>query len=86
MQHSLPTGWLTFVGRESNPLDCDEWFQLLISSYPPFQDLPWRNEVQTKGLRIFVYSVDAARDAAVLRGTAAFLRNDGRCRQRFGRN
>jgi hypothetical protein len=27
MQGSLPAGWLTFTGRESNPLDRDERFQ-----------------------------------------------------------
>jgi hypothetical protein len=27
MQGSLPAGWLTFTGRELNPLDRDERFQ-----------------------------------------------------------
>jgi hypothetical protein len=40
MQGSLPAGWLAFAGRESNPLDRDERFQIYI--LPPFQDLSWR--------------------------------------------
>ena len=34
MQHSLPAGWLAFTGRESNPLDYDERFQFILSSFP----------------------------------------------------
>src|SRR6202166_1259019 len=31
MQGSLPAGWLAFAGRELNPLDCDEGFQITSS-------------------------------------------------------
>ena len=34
MQGSLPAGWLTFTGRELNPLDRDEGFQITSSSLP----------------------------------------------------
>ena len=37
MQGSLPAGWLAFAGRELNPLDRDERFQ--VTSRPPFLDL-----------------------------------------------
>jgi hypothetical protein len=30
VQSSLPAGWLAFAGRESNPLDRYEWFQIMI--------------------------------------------------------
>ena len=33
-QGSLPAGWLAFAGRESNPLDRDERFQLMSSPFP----------------------------------------------------
>jgi hypothetical protein len=39
MQSSLPAGWLAFTGRESNPLDRFERFQII---HPPFLDLAWR--------------------------------------------
>jgi hypothetical protein len=39
MQSSLPAGWLAFTGRESNPLDHNERFQI---THPPFLDLSWR--------------------------------------------
>jgi hypothetical protein len=32
MQGSLPAGWLAFTGRELNPLDRDEGFQITSSS------------------------------------------------------
>src|SRR5258707_11838083 len=35
MQGSLPAGWLAFTGRELNPLDCDEGFQITSSSSLP---------------------------------------------------
>ena len=41
MQGSLPAGWLAFTGRESNPLDRDERFQ--ITCRPPFLDFSCRN-------------------------------------------
>jgi hypothetical protein len=34
MQGSLPAGWLAFTGRESNPLDRDERFQLHTFPFP----------------------------------------------------
>jgi hypothetical protein len=34
MQSLLPAGWLAFTGRESNPLDRDERFQIIFSSPP----------------------------------------------------
>jgi len=34
MQSSLPAGWLAFTGRELNPLDRDEGFQITSSSLP----------------------------------------------------
>jgi hypothetical protein len=34
MQGSLPAGWLAFTGRELNPLDRDEGFQITSSSLP----------------------------------------------------
>jgi hypothetical protein len=35
MQGSLPAGWLAFTGRELNPLDRDEGFQITSSSSLP---------------------------------------------------
>jgi hypothetical protein len=35
MQGSLPAGWLAFAGRELNPLDRDEGFQITSSSSLP---------------------------------------------------
>jgi len=35
LQGSLPAGWLAFTGRELNPLDRDERFQLIFSSSSP---------------------------------------------------
>jgi hypothetical protein len=35
MQDSLPAGWLAFTGRELNPLDRDEGFQITSSSSLP---------------------------------------------------
>ena len=35
MQGSLPAGWLAFTGRELNPLDRDEGFQITSSSFLP---------------------------------------------------
>ena len=35
MQSSLPAGWLAFTGRELNPLDRDEGFQITSSSSLP---------------------------------------------------
>jgi hypothetical protein len=32
MQGSLPAGWLAFTGRELNPLDHSEGFQIITSS------------------------------------------------------
>jgi hypothetical protein len=32
LQGSLPAGWLTFTGRELNPLDRDKRFQITVSS------------------------------------------------------
>jgi hypothetical protein len=31
LQSSLPAGWLAFTGRESNPLDRFERFQIIFS-------------------------------------------------------
>ena len=42
MQGSLPAGWLAFTGRELNPLDRDERFQITFI-LPPLLDLSWRN-------------------------------------------
>ena len=38
MQGSLPAGWLTFAGRELNPLDRDERFQ----NFTPLLSFPCR--------------------------------------------
>jgi hypothetical protein len=35
LQGSLPAGWLAFTGRELNPLDRDEGFQITSSSSLP---------------------------------------------------
>jgi hypothetical protein len=35
MQGSLPAGWLAFTGRELNPLDRNEGFQITSSSSLP---------------------------------------------------
>jgi hypothetical protein len=42
MQGSLPAGWLAFAGRELNPLDRDERFQLIFSSSSPGLSLTQR--------------------------------------------
>jgi hypothetical protein len=42
MQGSLPAGWLAFAGRELNPLDRDERFQLIFSSSSPGLSLAQR--------------------------------------------
>src|SRR6266576_5109178 len=39
LQSSLPAGWLAFTGRELNPLDRCNRFQII---HPPFLDLAWR--------------------------------------------
>jgi hypothetical protein len=41
MQGLLPAGWPAFAGRELNPLDRDEGFQITSSSSP--LDFSWRN-------------------------------------------
>jgi hypothetical protein len=41
MQGSLPAGWLAFTGRELNPLDRSEGFQITSSSSLP--GFSWRN-------------------------------------------
>jgi hypothetical protein len=46
MQSSLPAGWLAFSGRESNPLNRSERFQITSSSSLP--GLSWRNEERVK--------------------------------------
>ena len=53
MQSSLPAGWLAFTGRESNPLDRFERFQITFSS--PFPglfltqpNLPFRKELENR--------------------------------------
>ena len=40
MQASLLAGWLAFIGRELNPLDRDEGFQI---TFVPSLDFSWRN-------------------------------------------
>src|SRR3979409_941132 len=50
MQSSLPAGWLAFFGRESNPLDRGERFQITSSSSLP--GLPWRNEDWMRAERV----------------------------------
>jgi hypothetical protein len=46
MQSSLPAGWLAFSGRESNPLNRSERFQITSSSSLP--GLSWRNEERVR--------------------------------------
>ena len=41
MQSSLPAGWLAFTGRELNPLDRYERFQITFSF--PSPEFSWRN-------------------------------------------
>jgi hypothetical protein len=41
LQGSLPAGWLAFAGRELNPPDRDEGFQITSSSSLP--GFSWRN-------------------------------------------
>jgi len=44
MQDSLPAGWLAFAGRELNPLDCYERFQLSLHRIPlskVYPDASW---------------------------------------------
>jgi len=42
MQDSFPAGWLTFTGRESNPLGFNERFQFTYHSpFPDFPDASW---------------------------------------------
>src|ERR1700741_4739017 len=44
MQDSLPAGWLAFAGRELNPLDCYERFQLSLHRIPlskAYPDASW---------------------------------------------
>jgi hypothetical protein len=48
MQGSLPAGWLAFTGRELNPLDRDEGFQITSSSLPGLF-LAQRPKTCTKG-------------------------------------
>jgi hypothetical protein len=46
MQSSLPAGWLAFTGRESNPLDHDERFQIIFSSPLPGLILTQRSPLE----------------------------------------
>ena len=48
MQGSLPAGWLAFTGRELNPLDRDEGFQITSSSSLPGLFLAQRPKTCTK--------------------------------------
>jgi hypothetical protein len=49
LQGSLPAGWLAFTGRELNPLDRDEGFQITSSSSLPELFLAQRPKTCTKG-------------------------------------
>jgi hypothetical protein len=48
MQGSLPAGWLAFTGRELNPLDRNEGFQITSSSSLPGLFLAQRLKTRTK--------------------------------------
>jgi hypothetical protein len=48
MQSSLPVGWLAFTGRELNPLDRDEGFQITSSFSLPGLFLAQRPKTCTK--------------------------------------
>src|ERR1700681_439021 len=54
MQSSLPAGWLAFTGRESNPLDHDERFQITFSSPLPGLILTQRSPLSTVPAGIIV--------------------------------
>jgi hypothetical protein len=47
LQGSLPAGWLAFTGRELNPLDRDEGFQITSSSSLPELFLAQRPKTST---------------------------------------
>jgi hypothetical protein len=49
MQGSLPAGWLAFTGRELNPLDRDEGFQITSSSSLPGLFLAQRPQTSNIG-------------------------------------
>ena len=57
MQGSLPAGWLAFAGRESNPLERDERFQIL--HLPPFLGFPDASWVHSERL---VHKLDTFTD------------------------
>src|ERR1700680_2243087 len=54
MQSLLPAGWLAFTGRESNPLDHDERFQIIFSSPLPGLILTQRSPLSTLPAGIIV--------------------------------
>src|ERR1700730_2569877 len=54
MQGSLPAGWLAFTGRESNPLDHSERFQITFSSPLPGLILTQRSPLSIIPIGIFV--------------------------------
>jgi hypothetical protein len=77
MQGSLPAGWLAFTGRELNPLDRDEGFQITSSSLPGL--FLAQRPIPSKSIRIGQYTLAAitrhfrnwtrnvvCRDAAIL--------------------
>ena len=59
MQGSLPAGWLAFTGRESNPLDHDERFQITFSSPLPGLILTQRSPLSIIPIGIFVTPLSA---------------------------
>src|ERR1700680_3535506 len=54
MQGSLPAGWLAFTGRESNPLDHSERFQITFSFPLPGLLLTQRSPLSTVPAGIIV--------------------------------
>ena len=71
MQGSLPAGWLAFTGRELNPLDRDEGFQITSSSLPGLflAQRPFTYNIQAAS-----NSSQAARANGYPRRTAAIMR------------
>ena len=66
MQSSLPAGWLTFTGRELNPLDRYKRFQII---HPPFLDLAWRKGSFIAAL-LLGYSITSSARASSVGGTS----------------
>jgi len=63
MQGSLPAGWLAFTGRELNPLDRDEGFQITSSSFLPGLFLAQHPQTFTKAevARLFDHLIGAGK-------------------------